>query len=250
MADFLASLPLGKLLPPGHHGFLGAAGIRLKTVAADACTLVAGRDLPAVIVKARDAFSVDLTDGPRRSAGAGIDFIGIGPGRWLAVLIGFAGVLIAATPSGGAPFEAIGLALLAAMLWACTTLLARSLAKGVSTPAMMLGGAIGFVLFCGAGLPFYGVIPTVRQAAEMAAIGCVGTLGQYFWFEGVRRAQASLLAPLEYSLLAYAIFWGYVFFGDLPSERTLIGASVILASGLAVMGLEIRRARIRIKATV
>jgi S-adenosylmethionine uptake transporter len=173
----------------------------------------------------------------------------VGPGRWLAVLIGFAGVLIAATPSGGAPLEAIALALLAAMLWACTTLLARSLAKGVSTPAMMLGGAIGFVLFCGAGLPFYGVIPTVRQAAEMAGLGCVGTLGQYFWFEGVRRAQASLLAPLEYSLLAYAIFWGYLFFGDLPRARTLVGAGVILVSGLAVMGLEIRRARIRLKAT-
>ena len=85
MADFLASLPLGKLLPPGRHGLPGTPGIRLKIVAADACTLVAGRNLPDVIAKAREAFSVDLTDGPRRSAGAGIDFIGIGPGRWLAL---------------------------------------------------------------------------------------------------------------------------------------------------------------------
>jgi sarcosine oxidase subunit gamma len=107
MADFLASLPLGKLLPPGHHGFLGAPGIRLKTVAADACTLVAGRDLPAVIVKARDAFSVDLTDGPRRSAGAGIDFIGIGPGRWLALALetGLAQRLEAALAPAASIFE-------------------------------------------------------------------------------------------------------------------------------------------------
>ena len=85
MADFLASLPLGKLLPPGHHGFPGVPGIRLKTISADACTLVAGRDLPAVIAKAREALSVELTDGPRGALGAGIDFIGIGPGRWLAL---------------------------------------------------------------------------------------------------------------------------------------------------------------------
>jgi methylglutamate dehydrogenase subunit D len=85
MADYLASLPLGKLLPPGRHGLPGAPGIRLKTISADACTLVAGRNLPEVIAKAREALSVGLTDGPRRSAGAGIDFIGIGPGRWLAV---------------------------------------------------------------------------------------------------------------------------------------------------------------------
>jgi drug/metabolite transporter (DMT)-like permease len=78
----------------------------------------------------------------------------------------------------------------------------------------------------------------------MLATGFAGGLGQFLWFEGVRRAPASLLAPLEYSLLAYAIFWGYVFFGDLPSERTLIGAAVVLTSGLAVMWVEIRRARI------
>jgi drug/metabolite transporter (DMT)-like permease len=53
-----------------------------------------------------------------------------------------------------------------------------------------------------------------------------------------------LLAPLEYSLLAYAIFWGYFIFGDLPKPRTLVGAGIILASGLATMLLEIRRRRI------
>ena len=63
----------------------------------------------------------------------------------------------------------------------------------------------------------------------------------------MRRAQASLLAPLEYSLLAYAIFWGYVFFGDLPSARTLTGAGVMLASGLAMMAFEIRRRSHRAK---
>ena len=157
----------------------------------------------------------------------------VGLGRWLAVLVGFAGVLIAANPVGGAPLEPVALALLAAPRWAMTTLLARSIARAVSTPAMMFGGAIGFVIVCGIGLPFYGVMPSLAQGAAIAAVGVVGSLGQYLWFEGVRRAQASLLAPLEYSLLAYAIFWGYVFFGDLPSERTLAGAGVILVSGLA-----------------
>jgi S-adenosylmethionine uptake transporter len=170
----------------------------------------------------------------------------VGPGRWLAVAIGFAGVLIAATPSAGAPLEPVVLALIAALCWALTTLLARNLAKGISTPAMMLGGAIGFLVVCGASLPWYGVMPTLRQSAVMALTGVVGSLGQYLWFEGVRRAQASLLAPLEYTLLAYAIFWGYMFFGDLPSQRTLTGAGIILISGLSVMFVEVRRARLAI----
>lgn len=172
----------------------------------------------------------------------------VSPVRWLAVLVGFSGVLIAATPSAGAPLEPIFLALFAALCWALTTVLARTLARGVSTPAMMFGGAIVFVAVCGAGLPWYGVAPSLKQAALIAATGLIGSLGQFLWFEGVRRAPASLLAPLEYSLLAYAIFWGYLVFGDIPTPRTLVGAGVVLISGLAVMTAEIRRARIAVSA--
>jgi drug/metabolite transporter (DMT)-like permease len=42
-------------------------------------------------------------------------------------------------------------------------------------------------------------------------------------------------------MVAYAAFWGYVFFGDLPGLRTVVGAAIILASGLLVMAIEIRR---------
>ena len=168
----------------------------------------------------------------------------IGLGRWLAALLGFGGVLVAATPRGGAPLEPVMLALLAAASWALTTVLARRLAVGVSTPAMMLGGAIGFVVICGAMLPSVGVWPTTRQTLLIASVGLIGSLGQFMWFEGVRRAQASLLAPLEYSLLAYAIVWGWIFFGDLPSPRTLVGAGIVLSSGILVMYFEFRRRHI------
>ena len=89
-----------------------------------------------------------------------------GPGRWLAALLGFGGVLIAANPTGGAPLEPVALALFAALCWALTTLLARSLAKGVSTPAMMLGGAIGFVVVCGAGLPLLWRLADARAGSR------------------------------------------------------------------------------------
>jgi len=168
----------------------------------------------------------------------------VGPARWLATLIGFSGVVVAADPGGGGRLWPVGFALLAAAAWALTTVLARNLSRGVSTPAMMLFGAIGFVFVCGAAMPWIGLRPTAPEAGLIVALGFVGALGQYLWFEGVRRAQASLLAPLEYSLLAYAIFWGYLVFGDWPSLRTLAGAAIILVTGLVSMGFEIRRARI------
>jgi S-adenosylmethionine uptake transporter len=169
----------------------------------------------------------------------------VGPGRWAATLLGFVGVVIAARPSGGAPLEPIVLALFAAASWALVTILARGLAREISTPGMMLAGSVGFVAACGAALPSIGVWPDARQGALIAGVGLVGAGGQFLWFEGVRRAQASLLAPLEYSLLGYAIVWGWLFFGDLPSARTLIGASVIVASGLMMTGIEVKRGAAR-----
>ena len=174
----------------------------------------------------------------------------VGPARWLAAIIGFCGVLIAANPGGGAPLQPVGFALFAAAAWAMTTVLARNISRGVSTPAMMLGGAVGFVVFCGAAMPWIGLWPSGFEVGLIVFLGFVGSLGQFLWFEGLRRAQASLLAPLEYSLLAYAIFWGHVIFGDWPTPRTLLGAAIILATGLVSMGLELRRARIAPRAGV
>ena len=169
----------------------------------------------------------------------------VGFGRWAATLLGFGGVLVAANPGAGAPLAPVGLALLAAFAWALTTILARSLAKGITTPAMMLAGSIGFLAACGVLLPSMGVWPSLKQLALIGGLGCVGATGQYLWFEGVRRAEASLLATLEYSMFAYAIFWGYVVFGDWPHARTFFGAAVVLTSGLLVISLEMRRRRVR-----
>jgi S-adenosylmethionine uptake transporter len=167
----------------------------------------------------------------------------VGIGRWLATFLGFGGVLIAAAPGGGAPLAPVGLALAAALAWALTTILARSLTKGVTTPALLMAGSMGFLVACGALLPGIGVWPTPAQGLAMAGLGLVGGLGQYLWFEGARRAEASLLATLEYSMFAYAIFWGYVVFGDWPQARTFLGAGVVVTSGLLVIGQEMRRGR-------
>jgi S-adenosylmethionine uptake transporter len=168
----------------------------------------------------------------------------VGLGRWLATLLGFGGVLIAANPGGVADLKPALLALFAALAWAVSTLLARTMTKGVSTAAMMIGSNLAFLITCAALSPGLFVWPSPRAVALMAALGVIGCLGQYLWFEGVRRAQASLLAPLEYSMLAYAIFWGWLIFGDWPQLRTLLGAAVVLGSGLLALLIEARRYRI------
>jgi S-adenosylmethionine uptake transporter len=168
----------------------------------------------------------------------------VGLGRWLATILGFAGVLVAANPTGATDLTPALLALFAAFCWAITTLLARTITKGISTAAMMIGSNLAFFVACGALGPTLFVWPGWRDLGLLAAVGCIGSVGQFLWFEGVRRAQASLLAPLEYSMLAYAIFWGWLIFGDWPGARTLIGAALVLISGLATLLIEARRYRI------
>jgi S-adenosylmethionine uptake transporter len=172
----------------------------------------------------------------------------VGLGRWLATVLGFAGVLIAANPTGVADLTPALLALFAALCWATTTLLARTMTKGISTTAMMIGSNLAFFVACAALGPALFVWPGWRDIALLAALGGIGSVGQFLWFEGMRRAQASLLAPLEYSMLAYAIFWGWLIFGDWPGARTLVGAAIVLISGLAALLLEARRYRIAARA--
>ncbi len=162
----------------------------------------------------------------------------VGPWRWLATALGFAGVVIAANPQGGAHSWPVALALLSAVCWAITTLLARTLTATISTSAMMIGGNVIFFLVCGAMGPALFVRPNLGQTALLLALGAAGGLGQALWIESLRRAQASLLAPLEYSMFAYAVFWGWLVFGDLPTARTLIGAAIILTAGLLAVGFE------------
>ena len=168
----------------------------------------------------------------------------VGRWRWLATGLGFAGVVIAANPKGGAETLPVTLALIAAVSWAISTVLARTLTATISTSMMMIGGNAFFFVVCGAMAPALFVWPTLRETGLLLALGAVGSLGQALWIESLRKAEASLLAPLEYSMFAYAVFWGWFVFGDLPTARTLIGAAIILSAGLLTVGVEQRRYRI------
>jgi methylglutamate dehydrogenase subunit D len=110
VADFLAHLPLGHILPPGAYGAAGAAGVRLRRQTRQAATLVAGRDRAALNAAVAKAFGVALIDAPQVSTGDDIAFVGIGPGRWL-VLSQNAGLrlrLERAVGASGSAFEQSG----------------------------------------------------------------------------------------------------------------------------------------------
>ena len=167
----------------------------------------------------------------------------VGAWSWGATVVGFAGVVIASGPSGSMSLIPVLLTLLAAFLWGCTNVLIRLLSRSTTTLTLMLASNILFVAVCGAALPWTWVSPNAFGFVLMVSLGLVGGLGQYFLFEGYRLAPVSTVAPLEYVSLIWAFAWGYVIWGDVPAVAVIVGAVLILASGLALIWSERARSQ-------
>jgi drug/metabolite transporter (DMT)-like permease len=165
--------------------------------------------------------------------------------RWFAISVGFVGVLIACRPTNLHHPVAIGLALMAALLWAYAMILFRQIAPRIRTFVQMVISNGAFVVVCGAALPWAWQTPRLRDFVLMVAIGCAGGAGQYLATEGIRRAPATVIAPLEFSALIWAFGLGYLIWGDLPNIAVFIGAALILTGGMMVIGAEWRASRRR-----
>jgi len=168
--------------------------------------------------------------------------------RWLAVIVGFAGVVVAANPTGRPDLLPAGLVLVAATLWAWSNILMRKISATESTEVQMLFTGLAFVVACLPALPWVWVTPDPLTLALMTGIGCFAALGQYLMYESVRHAPASAVAPCSYTSLGWAFLWGWVIWRDIPELTVFAGAGLILLGSLIVVGSEWREVRRRRRA--
>ncbi|WP_050765069.1 DMT family transporter [Fulvimarina pelagi] len=177
----------------------------------------------------------------------------IGWRRVLAIMIGFCGALIIIRPSY-AVFGPLSLLPLAtAFLVSLYIILSRFASRGDEPLAMMLyagiGGSVTVAAIMIAALPLDVEILAWSWPEETAAlwlilgIGAVGTIAHLLIVEAYSRAPAAALAPFSYAELVFAIFAGYVFFGDWPDGLKWIGMAVVVGAGLVVYLLERRSAK-------
>lgn len=166
----------------------------------------------------------------------------VGPIRWAAIGVGFVGVLIALTPSGEINPLAIAVSVIGTLAFALMVITGRSLRSTPDTTLVffqIMGALVaGLVL-----TPFAWVTPTVPDFFLLGTLGVVAMLAHICVNRAVKLADASTVAPLQYTLLPWAIILGYVFFGDLPRPLTLIGAAIIIASGFIIYIRENRSKR-------
>lgn len=170
-----------------------------------------------------------------------VPFLGerVGPRRWAAIVVGFLGVIVVLRPSGDGLVSLAALAVLgAAVGYAVGAITVRILGRTDSTQSMVFWMVT--MLAIGAGLlAAPGWVPV--QAAHwpvIVGIGLAGALGQYAITEAFRRGEASAIAPLEYTALAWGVGFDLLIWGVLPDAVTWLGAAIIVASGLYLLHRE------------
>ena len=152
---------------------------------------------------------------------------------WAAILIGFCGTLIVLRPTGGGVLTLAGLAVLvSATGYALSAISVRVLGRSDSTQAMVFWLLVMTGLFATA-LAWRDWTPiNPGHWRVLAVLAVTGAVGQYAITDAFRRADASRIAPLEYTALLWGIILDRVLWNTLPDAITLTGAAVIVASGL------------------
>lgn len=171
----------------------------------------------------------------------------VGVRRWTAVIVGFLGVLVIMRPGSSgfhwAMLFSIGAALAGALYNIITRKVGHHDRAEVSLFYVCLFGSIGAL----APLPLYWQTPQGFEWVLLAIMGISGGLGHLLLIQAHRLAPASLLAPLIYTQIIWMLLIGYVMFADIPDRWTLIGAGIVILSGLFVFA---RQKKLKLETTV
>ena len=163
----------------------------------------------------------------------------IGAHRWLAIVAGFAGVLVAMPPGAHGLFSWASLAvLLAALGYAVSAITVRVLARTDGTPAMVFWLLTFIALGAGALAAPDWVALEPKHWLLVAGVGVVGAAGQFTITEAFARGEASMIAPLEYTALAWGLAFDALIWRVLPGASTWVGAAIIVAAGIYLLRAE------------
>src|SRR6266436_1920718 len=157
----------------------------------------------------------------------------VGWRRWTAILIGFCGVLMALRPSTQAMSWPAVIALGGSLSFAVLMLITRSLR---ATPDIVLASSqfAGTFLLGALLSPLGWVAPGIGSLGLFAAAGCISVAALLCVNRSLKLAPASVVVPYQYSMIVWAVMFGYFVFGDVPSIATIAGAAIIIGAGLYI----------------
>ncbi|HET6196327.1 MAG TPA: DMT family transporter [Acetobacteraceae bacterium] len=165
--------------------------------------------------------------------------------RWTATIVGFIGVLVMVRPGAGSLQPGALVALTNALTVALSILLVKRLSDS-ETPLMILTQfAIWSTLLLALPAIWVWRWPDAWGWTLAVGVAASATVGQYFWVQAFKAGEMSAVAPFEYLRLPFAVFMGWLIFGQMPEVWTYVGAAIVIASALYIAQREAALARER-----
>jgi len=161
--------------------------------------------------------------------------------RWLLIGMGFLGAIIIVNPAGGTFGLGALLALGCAMAYAFYQITTRMVREAEPIVSLLYAGLVGTAALSLV-VPFFWQPPTAWQWLSLVVIGSLGAGGHLLVIKALQLAEASKVSPFTYVQLVWAMIASLVVFGDMPGVTTVVGAAVIVTSGLLLYRLDMREA--------
>ena len=159
----------------------------------------------------------------------------VSPKTWIAIFVGFLGVLIILRP-GLSIFDIKSLLpLMAALFLGLYQVVTRKVSENDSTEtSLFYTSLIGFIVMSILAFVYWQPL-TLNSYFLFIGIGIFFSMGIYFQIIALSKARASIIQPFHYTLIFWAIILGYLVYDDLPNIPTIVGAIIIAASGIYVL---------------
>src|SRR5258708_10620558 len=152
--------------------------------------------------------------------------------RWLAVAVGFVGVLLIVRPGFRSLDWPMLLPLSGALLWAGYQVLTRLASRNDPPDTSLVWAALMAVVTTTFVGPLYWQWPTAAAWTLMIAISLMGAVAHFALIKALDYAEAGAVQPYAYTLLVWVTILGFVIFGDVPAVWTILGAAIVVLSGL------------------
>jgi drug/metabolite transporter (DMT)-like permease len=164
----------------------------------------------------------------------------VGPYRWSAVIIGFAGVVIMARPTGDVYVLGISVALFAAFLHATLQIILRYLGRFESPETISFYFFIIGTVVTALALPFVAVTPATNEIPLLFGVGLSGAAAQWLLSIAYKNAPAAVVTVFNYTSIIWATMFGWMIWNEWPLPAVIAGAAIVIASNILIVWRESR----------
>lgn len=159
----------------------------------------------------------------------------VGPRRWIAAIVGFAGVLVIVRPDAGLLDAAAPIALAGTVFYALAMIFVRRLGRTETSTAIVFYFTVCATLVSGIFMPFVWVAPDAQGWVLLILVGLIGGLAQMAMTMALRLADISVVAPFDYTGLLWTALLGFLIWSDIPGIHVWIGAAIVVACGIYIL---------------